>query len=152
MSFTGKVVLITGASSGIGRAAAIQFAKEGACVILVARRKEKLDQIDKELKKFNASTLVCECDVSDKTQVKKMSKMVLEKYESVDILVNNAGARFNSFERNNDGIELTFATNHLCHFLLTINLLNFSRNLPQEESLMLHQMLILDNLLILIVF
>jgi len=115
MSFTGKVVLITGASSGIGRAAAIQFAKEGACVILVARRKEKLDQIDKELKKFNASTLVCECDVSDKTQVKKMSKMVLEKYESVDILVNNAGfAIYGSVSNLTiEDIESQMATNYL---------------------------------------
>ena len=91
MNFKDKVVLITGASSGIGRASAIQFAKKGASVILVARNKEKLVQADRDLKKFNVSTLVCECDISNKTQVKKMSKTVLEKYESVDILVNNAG-------------------------------------------------------------
>jgi hypothetical protein len=91
MKFKDKVVLITGASSGIGRASAIQFAKKGASIILVARNKEKLVQADRDLKKFNVSTLVCECDISNKTQVKKMSKTVLEKYESVDILVNNAG-------------------------------------------------------------
>jgi len=91
MDFKNKVVLITGASSGIGRASAILFAKNGASIILVARGKEKLEQVAKDLKKFNVSSLVCECDISDKFQVKKMSKTVLEKYESVDILVNNAG-------------------------------------------------------------
>ena len=115
MSFSGKVVLITGASSGIGRAASIQFAKEGADVILVARRREKLDQIDKELKKFNVSTLVCVCDVSDKSQVKKMSKTVLEKYESVDILVNNAGfAIYGSVSNLTiEDIESQMETNYL---------------------------------------
>ena len=91
MDFKNKVVLITGASSGIGRAAATLFAKKGANIILVARRKDKLEQVAEDLKKFNVSSLVCECDVSDKSQVKKMSEIVLEKYKSVDILVNNAG-------------------------------------------------------------
>lgn len=91
MDFKDKVVLITGASSGIGRASAIQFAKKGANIILVSRSHEKLDQVAKNLKKFNVSTFVCVCDVSDKSQVKKMSEMVLEKYGTIDILVNNAG-------------------------------------------------------------
>lgn len=91
MDFKNKVVLITGASSGIGKETAIQFAKKGSNVILVARRKEKLEQLSDDLKKFNISTLVCECDISDKLQVEKMSKIVLEKYDSIDILVNNAG-------------------------------------------------------------
>ncbi|MDH3618108.1 MAG: SDR family NAD(P)-dependent oxidoreductase [Nitrosopumilus sp.] len=91
MHFKDKVVLITGASSGIGQASAIQFAKKGAKLILVSRKQEKLIKVEKDLEKFNVSTFVCECDVSDKTQVKRMSETVLEKYESVDILVNNAG-------------------------------------------------------------
>ncbi len=91
MDFKDKVVLITGASSGIGRASAIQFAKKGANIILVSRSQEKLDQVDEELKKLNVSTFVYVCDVSDKSQVKKMSETVLEKYGTVDILVNNAG-------------------------------------------------------------
>ena len=91
MDFKDKIVLITGASSGIGKETAIQFAKKGSNVILVARRKQKLEQIAADLKKFNTSTMICECDVSDKLQVEKMSKLVLEKYGSIDILVNNAG-------------------------------------------------------------
>ena len=79
MNFKEKVVLITGASSGIGCASAIQFAKKGARIILVARRKEKLEQVAEDLKKYNVSTLVCECDVSNKSQVQKMSKIVFRK-------------------------------------------------------------------------
>ena len=78
MDFKDKVVLITGASSGIGRAASILFAKKGANLILVARSKEKLEQAAEDLKKFNVSSLVCQCDVSDKSQVKKMSETVLQ--------------------------------------------------------------------------
>ena len=91
MDFKDKVVLITGASSGIGKETAIQFAKKGSNVILVARRKQKLEQLDDDLKKYKISTLICECDVSDKLQVEKMSKLVLDSYGSIDILVNNAG-------------------------------------------------------------
>ena len=91
MDFKNKVVLITGASSGIGKQTAIEFAKLGSSIILVARRKNKLEEVENELKQFNVTTLVCTCDVSKKDQVEKMSKIVLEKFSSIDILVNNAG-------------------------------------------------------------
>ena len=91
MNFKNKLVLITGASSGIGRAAALQFAKQGANLVLVARNKDKLNQVAEELKKFHISIQVFRCDVSKKSEVEKMSKTILEKSDSIDILVNNAG-------------------------------------------------------------
>jgi short-subunit dehydrogenase len=91
VDFKNKVVLITGASSGIGKQTAIEFAKLGSSIILVARRKNKLEQVENELKQFNVNTLVCVCDVSKKDQVDELSKIVLQKFDSVDILVNNAG-------------------------------------------------------------
>lgn len=91
MSFKGKTVVITGASSGIGAASCIEFAKRGANLALVARRKEKLEELEKTLAEFGISTLVCECDVSDKSQVKKMGSQVMEKFGRIDVLVNNAG-------------------------------------------------------------
>ena len=91
MDFKNKVVLITGASSGIGKQTAIEFAKLGSNIILVARRKDKLEQVENELKQFNVTTLICSCDVSKKDQVEIMSKTVLEKFNFVDNLVNNAG-------------------------------------------------------------
>lgn len=114
MDFKNKVVLITGASSGIGRQTAIEFAKLGAKVILVARRKDKLIQVEEELKKFQTSTLVCQCDVSQKDQVEQMSKIVLEKFDSIDVLVNNAGfAIYGSvYDLSIDEIESQMKTNY----------------------------------------
>ena len=91
MDFKNKVILITGASSGIGKETAIEFAKLGANIILVARRKDKLEQTANELKKFDVTTLLCQCDVSKKDQVEEMANMVIEKFGKLDILVNNAG-------------------------------------------------------------
>jgi short-subunit dehydrogenase len=91
MDFKGKIVLITGASSGIGRETAIQFIKGRANVILVARRKNRLESIADEFKEFNSSIMIYQCDVSDKSQVEKMANFVLERFGYIDILVNNAG-------------------------------------------------------------
>ena len=114
MDFKNKVVLITGASSGIGRESATAFAKLGADIILVSRTKEKLEHVADELKKFNVTTLVCQCDVSKKDQVKEMSRIVLEKFNSVDILVNNAGfAIYGSVsDLSIDDIESQMETNY----------------------------------------
>lgn len=125
MNFKDKVVLITGASSGIGRESAIEFAKLGANIVLISRTKEKLEQVADELKKFNVTTLTCQCDVSDKQQVKEMSKTVLEKFNSVDILVNNAGfAIYGSVsELSIDEIESQMETNYFGMVYLTKNFL-----------------------------
>ena len=114
MDFKNQVVLITGASSGIGKETAIEFAKLGADIVLVARRKEKLELVANELKKFNVTTLVCPCDVSKKDQVKEMSEIVIEKFGSVDILVNNAGfAIYGSVnDLSIDDIESQMETNY----------------------------------------
>ena len=114
MDFKNKVVLITGASSGIGKQTAIEFAKLGSSVILVARRKNKLEQVENELKQFNVNTLVCVCDVSKKDQVEELSKIVLQKFDSIDILVNNAGfAIYGSVsDLSIDEIESQMETNY----------------------------------------
>ncbi len=91
MNYAGKVVVVTGASSGIGEESAIEFAKRKANVILVARRKEKLDQVAQKISKYNSQVMTLQCDVSQKSQVESMSKTVLEKTGRIDILVNNAG-------------------------------------------------------------
>ena len=91
MNFKNKVVVITGASSGIGEASAIEFAKKNANVVLVARRKEKLLQVQKKISKYTDSTLICQCDISNKLQVKEMSDAVLDRFGRIDVLVNNAG-------------------------------------------------------------
>ncbi|MFB5636472.1 MAG: SDR family NAD(P)-dependent oxidoreductase [Nitrosopumilus sp.] len=133
MDFKNKIVLITGASSGIGKESAIEFAKLGANVVLVSRRKDKLEQIANELKKFNVTIMICQCDVSDKNQVKEMSKMVLKKFNSVDILVNNAGfAIYGSVsELSIDEIESQMKTNY---FGMIYCIKNFLPSMLEKKS------------------
>ena len=125
MDFKNKVVLITGASSGIGKQTAIEFAKLGSNIILVARTKNKLEQVENQLKQFNVTTLVCPCDVSKKEQVENMSKIVLKKFNSVDILINNAGfAIYGSvFDLSIDEIESQMETNYFGMIYCTKNFL-----------------------------
>jgi uncharacterized protein len=125
VNFRDKVVVITGASSGIGEASAIQFAKKGANVVLVGRRTEKLFELEKKLTKFNILTLICTCDVSNKVQVKEMSKQVLKKFGKIDILINNAGFAIygNVFDLDIEQIESQMATNYFGMIYCTKNFL-----------------------------
>lgn len=125
MDFKNKAVLITGASSGIGKETAIQFAKRGARLVLVARRKQKLENLKKNLQKFSVPIMICQCDVSDKSQVKEMSQKVLEEFGSIDILVNNAGfAIYGSvYDLTIEEIESQMATNYFGMIYCTKNFL-----------------------------
>jgi len=91
--FKGKIVLITGASSGIGKQAAIDFADNGAkTIVLVSRSKTKLEELKEMLYQNSTSeSLVYSCDVSSKAEVITMGKELLGRLGHVDILVNNAG-------------------------------------------------------------
>jgi len=87
-----KIILITGASSGIGAACAEQFAKAGAKLVLCARRVEVVAELASELKsKYHAEIYVFPLDVRDKVQVKKQLSSLPESFKNIDILVNNAG-------------------------------------------------------------
>lgn len=115
MDYTGKVVVITGASSGIGEQSAEEFAKLHANVILVSRNEVQLQKIAARLSKYQIKTLVCACDVSDKDQVDTMGKIVIEKFGTIDVLVNNAGfGIYNTVENTTiDDLESQMSTNFL---------------------------------------
>jgi len=91
MEFTDQVVLITGASNGIGKQLALDFAKHGAVVIGCGRSIERLKDVLKEVRQASPSSLMMGCDVSDPEQVHGMIGKVLGDYGRVDILINNAG-------------------------------------------------------------
>lgn len=91
MRFTGKSVVVTGASSGIGRKIALDFAAEGATVIAVARRKERLEQLAKEAESLAGTILPYPGDLSEKEANEGMIAFALEKCGRLDVLVNNAG-------------------------------------------------------------
>ncbi len=98
-SLEGKVVLITGASSGIGAAAARLFAAEGCRVVLAARRLDRLEQLASELRGAGAEALPLELDVSDPQQIERVVQSTVAAFGSIDILFNNAGfGRFNWLE------------------------------------------------------
>ena len=87
----GKVVIITGASSGIGKACALEFAKRGANVVLAARNKEKLELVIEELKEINKNNIAVQCDVSKEEDCRKLIEETIKKYQKIDVLINNAG-------------------------------------------------------------
>lgn len=97
LNLTGKIILITGASSGIGQACARLFAEHGAKLILCARRQERLDNLAKELKaKHNTESLPILMDVQDKSGVEKTFNTLPADWQSIDILINNAGLALSS--------------------------------------------------------
>lgn len=115
-----KLCLITGATSGIGKATAIELAKLGFNLILTARNETKGKQISDSIsKKYKIKSEFIKCDISSLNDVRAFSEKIKLKYNQLDVLVNNAGSRFSDYKKSIDGIELTFATNHLGHFLLT---------------------------------
>ena len=91
MKLNGKVAVVTGASSGMGRSIALLYAKEGASVIVVARRKEKLDEIVEISKDYNGTIIAMQGDVSKNEDNEKMIDLAIENFGKIDILVNNAG-------------------------------------------------------------
>jgi len=106
----GKVVLVTGASSGIGRAAALRLAGAGATVLLVARSEDLLAEVEAEVAAAGGTAYPCPCDLTDLDQVDVLVSKVLDRHGHVDVLVNNAGMsirrkvrhsidRFHDFER-----------------------------------------------------
>ncbi|NIP61724.1 MAG: SDR family NAD(P)-dependent oxidoreductase [Nitrosopumilaceae archaeon] len=115
MNLKNKVVLITGASSGIGKAAAFEFAKNKAKVILVARDQKKLDQTRSDLAKYDSEIMTFPCDVSNKESVFKMTDSVLDNFKKLDILVNNAGFAIyqNVSDQSVGDIEQQMSTNYL---------------------------------------
>ena len=95
MRFSNKVVLVTGASRGIGKAIALGFAKEGAKVIVnYAKSAAKANDVVKKIKSLGSNAVAIKCDVSNEAQVKRMFGVTLKRFRRLDVLVNNAGIVF----------------------------------------------------------
>ena len=89
--FSDKVVVITGASSGIGRATAHAFAREGAKTVLVSRSREKLERVRAEIAGYNPNVMVVPTNVSNEEEVREMANRVLDEFGRIDVLFTNAG-------------------------------------------------------------
>ncbi len=116
-----KVVLVTGANSGIGRAASLALAKKGATVVMVARNKERGEAARSEIirESQNASVDLLLADLSSLESVRQLAAEFQRKYSRLHVLINNAGLFNQRRHVTMDGYEDTFATNYLAPFLLT---------------------------------
>jgi NAD(P)-dependent dehydrogenase (short-subunit alcohol dehydrogenase family) len=114
-------VLLTGATRGIGRAAAIELANRGAELALVGRDAERVRETAEEARAAGGGAPVHEhvADLAQMDEVRRLAAEVLDRYPRIDVLANNAGAMFTSRRETDDGFEQTFALNHLAPFLLT---------------------------------
>ncbi|HEY4872157.1 MAG TPA: SDR family oxidoreductase [Candidatus Dormibacteraeota bacterium] len=122
----GKRVVLTGATNGIGLAAAIELARRGANLTLVARNQARAAEA---IRQINAVTPgnspdVMLADLSSQSSIRQLAAELLVRYPRIQVLVNNAGAIYARRQMSPDGIELTWAVNHLAPFLLTTLLLD----------------------------
>jgi NAD(P)-dependent dehydrogenase (short-subunit alcohol dehydrogenase family) len=122
----GKVVLVTGATAGIGEATARELARLGATVVGAGRNAEKCARVAESIRAAsdNASVEFLVADLSVQAEVHKLAAEFKRKYARLDVLINNAGAYFMRRRESADGIELTWALNHLAYFLLATSLLD----------------------------
>jgi len=123
----GRTVMITGASSGIGKAAAVKIGEHGGTTILVARTQEKLDETGAEIEQLGGVAYVHPCDLTDADDIDRMAAEVLEQHGAVDILVNNAGRSIRrsvgrSYDRFHD-YQRTMQVNYFGPVKLILDLL-----------------------------
>jgi len=128
----GKTVVITGATSGIGAVAAEHLARAGARIVFVARDPARGAQTLQHLRTLapGAAHAVHQADLARLSEMKRVAGVIAEREPRIDVLINNAGALFRRRELTADGLELTFATNHLAYFVLTNLLLERLRSTP----------------------
>jgi retinol dehydrogenase 12 len=121
-SMAGKVILVTGATRGIGRAAVHKIASTGATMILVGRDKSRVDEIVSEAKEISGCGPVSGeiCDLLDQDEIRKLAERFKSQFTQLDVLINNAGAIFTKKIKTAAGFERTWALNHNAYFLLTI--------------------------------
>lgn len=116
-----RVVLITGATDGIGRQTAIELAEKGFHVIVHGRNESTANTAMKEIQKISGSSNVSSisADLSSLESVRELASKIISDYSRLDVLVNNAGIYMNKLVYSPEKFEMTFAVNHLSHFLLT---------------------------------
>jgi len=117
--------VITGSTSGIGKVAALELAKKGHAIYMLVRNMPKGERVREEImaQTGNKNIFVVRCDVSDMQSVREAAEELKAKLFGINILINNAGSAFTEKQLSKDGFEMTFALNHLGHFLLTTSLM-----------------------------
>jgi NAD(P)-dependent dehydrogenase (short-subunit alcohol dehydrogenase family) len=129
----GKTILVTGSTDGIGKQTALELAGAGNNVIIHGRNPERTKQTTDYLsaKTGNNNVSFFVADFSSFRNIRKLSDEIHSKFGQLDVLINNAGVFMNERELSRDGFEMTFAVNHLAHFLLTSLLMDMLKKSPQ---------------------
>jgi len=132
----GKRVLITGATNGIGRQAALELATMGADLVLVGRNEAKTRRVQNELRALNGGGEIdyLIADLSSMAEIRRVADEFHAKYDRLDVLLNNAGAVFSDYQVSTDGYEMTFALNQLSYYLLTKLLLDTLLQTAKEQG------------------
>jgi NAD(P)-dependent dehydrogenase (short-subunit alcohol dehydrogenase family) len=125
-SMEGKICLITGATSGIGLVSARELARQGASLVLVGRNSAKCEAVTAQIRAETGNPQVeaLVADVASQEQVRELARRFRERHPRLDVLINNAGGMWLQRKLNGEGLEMTFAVNHLAYFLLTQLLLD----------------------------
>lgn len=128
----GKTVVITGATSGIGEAAAVRLAGMGARIVFVGRDPARVEALMGELRAANPQAVHAAhlADLSRLSEMKRVAAEIAAAEARIDVLVNNAGAFFLKREITPDGLERTFALNHMAYFIVTQGLLGRLKSTP----------------------
>ncbi len=126
----GKICVVTGSNSGIGKETALSLAKMGAHVVMVVRSQERGEKARLEIVKQTGNTSIdlMICDLSSMSSIRHFAEEFKKKYDRLDVLINNAGASFSKREVTTEGFERNFAVNYLGPFLLTHELLDLLKS------------------------
>ncbi|HTQ14102.1 MAG TPA: SDR family oxidoreductase [Rhizomicrobium sp.] len=129
----GKTVVITGATSGIGEVAADRLAQKGARIVFIARDRARGQETLKHLHAIagHDNHAVHYADLSTLAEMKRVAQAIAESEPRIDVLINNAGAMFTHRETTADGLEKTFAVNHMAYFTVTSVLLGKLKANPE---------------------
>jgi NAD(P)-dependent dehydrogenase (short-subunit alcohol dehydrogenase family) len=134
-NLTGRVIIVTGANSGIGFEAAKELARKGAQTILACRSMDKaqtaLDQILAEIPTAKAE--IMQLDLANQKSIRQLADAFKAKYDRLDVLTNNAGVMWTPYSKTKDGFETQFGTNHLGHFALTGLLIDHLLKTPRAR-------------------
>jgi NAD(P)-dependent dehydrogenase (short-subunit alcohol dehydrogenase family) len=131
----GKICIVTGATSGIGYYTALEIAKMGASVMVVGRNQAKCENTVEQIRSESNSQSVeyLLADLSSQAQIREIARQFLDRHDRLDVLINNAGGAFLFRKLSVDGIEMTFATNHLAYFLFTLLLMGALKSSPSAR-------------------
>ena len=127
-----KTVVITGATSGLGRATALQLAQKGIFVIIVARSNTKANEVINEIKKEGGKGQFVISDLSSMKDTKEAADSITKVVDRLDVLINNAGAHFPKYRETPEGFESTLALNYLSPFLLTHHLIELMKQTASD--------------------